>query len=123
MSRIIKFVRFMHSQKGLSPKTVFNFFYHLPNLLRLSARLLRDPRVPRRLKIYCGLAVGYLLMPFDVVPDLLLPLFGIGVADDVTFIFLAFHKLIKDSPSEVVEEHVRAIGRDPRPATTDQDSV
>jgi uncharacterized membrane protein YkvA (DUF1232 family) len=98
----------------MSPMKIVGFLYHLPSLLRLSVRLLRDSRVPTRLKVYCALAIGYFLLPFDFIPDMLLPLFGVGVADDMTFILLAFHKLIKDSPAHVVDEHVRAIGRTAR---------
>jgi uncharacterized membrane protein YkvA (DUF1232 family) len=109
MSRMLQFARLMKSQKGLSPGKVLSYLFHLPSLLRLIARLLRDHRVPARLKLYCGLAVAYFLMPFDFVPDFLLPLFGLGMVDDLSLLVLAFAKLVKDAPQDVVDEHVREI--------------
>lgn len=109
MSRALRFARFMKTQKGLTPSKMLSFFYHLPNLLRLIARLLRDARVPARLKLYCGLAVLYFLMPFDLIPEFLTPLFGLGMVDDIGLLILAFGKLVRESPPDVVDEHVRAL--------------
>lgn len=120
MLKMIRFARFMKGQKGLTPTKALSFVYHLPSMLRLIARLLRDQRVPSRLKIYCGLAVLYLLSPIDVLPDLLLPVFGLGVVDDISLIFLAFNKLIKDTPQHIVDEHVQAIGRTSSPPLHDR---
>ena len=35
----------------------------LPNIIKLVARLLRDPRVPRRSKVALGLAAAYVVTP------------------------------------------------------------
>lgn len=99
----------MKSQKGLSPTKVLSFIYHLPSMMRLVARLLRDGRVPVKLKVYCGLAVAYFLMPFDFIPDFLVPVFGLGMVDDISLLVLAFTKLVKDAPQEVVDEHVHSM--------------
>ena len=41
----------------------------IPDCVVLVSRLLRDPRVPLRHKLLLGALVGYLAMPFDIVPD------------------------------------------------------
>lgn len=47
-------------------------------------RLVRtDPRTPLVAKILLGLAIGYTLLPFDLIPDFL-PL--IGHVDDLVFV-------------------------------------
>ena len=102
------FNRFMQGLGRYSAGSVLTFAFHLPNLVRLSSRLLNDRRVPFHLKLLCYGAILYLLWPFDLIRDFM-PYFLPGRIDDLVILFLAFRKLIKDSPQEVVEEHVRII--------------
>jgi uncharacterized membrane protein YkvA (DUF1232 family) len=74
----------------------------LPNLVKLVARLLRDPRVPRRSKVALGMAAAYVASPIDLVPEFI-PV--IGWADDVIFMLFAIDSLIQRAGPEVVEEH------------------
>jgi hypothetical protein len=41
----------------------------IPDCIVLVTRLIRDPRVPRRRKLLLLALVGYLALPFDLVPD------------------------------------------------------
>lgn len=74
----------------------------LPNLVKLVARLLKDPRVPRRSKIALGLAFAYVVSPIDIIPEIV-PV--IGWADDLLFLMLALDSLIERAGKDVVEEH------------------
>jgi uncharacterized membrane protein YkvA (DUF1232 family) len=56
----------------------------------LLRRALEDPRVPRRHKLLLGLAVAYLAMPFDLIPDFI-P--GLGQLDDAIVLALAVRGL------------------------------
>jgi uncharacterized membrane protein YkvA (DUF1232 family) len=76
--------------------------FMLPNLVKLVAGLLRDPRVPRRSKIALGLAAAYVASPIDLIPEFV-PV--IGWADDVIFMLLAIDSLIERAGPEIVEEH------------------
>jgi uncharacterized membrane protein YkvA (DUF1232 family) len=43
----------------------------IPDCLILVRRLLRDRRVPRRSKLLLGALAGYLVLPIDLVPDVI----------------------------------------------------
>ena len=73
----------------------------MPNIVRLVARLLKDPRVPRRAKIALGLAAVYVASPIDLIPEVI-PV--IGWADDVLIIMFAIDSLIDRAGEELVEE-------------------
>jgi len=54
----------------------------LPDLLVLTGRLLRDPRVPRRWKLALAALAAYLAFPLDLVPDFI-PVAGLVFPGDV----------------------------------------
>jgi uncharacterized membrane protein YkvA (DUF1232 family) len=68
----------------------------------LVRRLLGDPRVPRRHKLLLGALVGYLALPFDLVPDFI-PV--AGHIDDALFVVLALRTVLRGSGSELLREH------------------
>lgn len=74
----------------------------MPNIVKLVARLLKDPRVPRRAKITLGLAAAYVASPIDLIPEAI-PV--VGWADDVVLLMFAIDSLIERAGAEVVEEH------------------
>jgi len=75
--------------------------------LQLWWRLLRDPRVPRALKLLVpALAVVYVLWPADLIPDLL-PL--IGQLDDAAILLLALTLFESLAPKELVAEHLASL--------------
>lgn len=75
--------------------------------VRLAWRLYFDPRVPWGLKLILPGALAYLFLPPDIVPDFLL---GLGQLDDVAVLLLSTKLFIELSPTEVVREHLRALG-------------
>ncbi len=74
----------------------------LPNVTKLFARLMRDPRVPIRRKILVGAVAGYVVSPIDVIPDFLV---GIGRLDDVILVSLAIDHLMRGADEAIVMEH------------------
>jgi len=84
---------------------MFAIVVRLPQYIRLSFRLLTDPRVRWHLKLfYIGILV-YVASPFDLIPEAILP--PLGYAEDIVLYLVALHNLVKFSPTEVVEEHVQ----------------
>lgn len=87
-------------------RAALDLVLHLPSLLRLYWRLLRDPRVSIWPKALLVGAVAYVILPFDVIPDVL-PF--IGEVDDVVILIAAARWFIQWCPADVVEAHVRTL--------------
>jgi uncharacterized membrane protein YkvA (DUF1232 family) len=64
-------------------------------------RLQKHPQTPKFAKALLWLAVGYLLMPFDLIPDFL-PV--IGQLDELVIIPLLLYWAIKLTPQAVISE-------------------
>lgn len=74
----------------------------VPACLALLRDIIRDPAVPRRAKIAPALALVYLAMPIDLIPDFI-P--GIGQLDDVVIVAWAIRHLISSAGRERVGAH------------------
>ena len=64
--------------------------------------VLADARTPATAKIFLGLAVGYLCMPFDLIPDFIPVL---GHLDDVVIVPAFVYAALRLIPQELVAEH------------------
>lgn len=69
--------------------------------LRVYRFVLKDKRTPKISKILLGLAVGYTLLPFDLIPDFI-PV--IGHLDDVMLVPLLVIAALKFIPPQVVDD-------------------
>src|SRR5918992_6246269 len=74
----------------------------LPTYARLVWGLMRDPRTPVALKALLAAALAYVVMPVDLIPDVI-PI--IGQADDLTVLLLVLDLFIQNAPAEVRAEH------------------
>lgn len=68
--------------------------------LRFGRLLLADPRVPLVAKLALFLLVGYLALPFDIIPDFI-PV--VGQLDDVAVVLIAITALLVAIPRERFE--------------------
>jgi uncharacterized membrane protein YkvA (DUF1232 family) len=84
---------------GTSARAVAGF---IPDCIVLFRRLLGDPRTPRRHKAMLVALLGYLALPFDVVPDFI-PV--AGQLDDALVVALTLRAILRDGGPEMVEEH------------------
>lgn len=63
--------------------------------------VLKHPGTPVLAKILLGLAIGYVLMPFDLIPDFI-PV--IGQLDDLVIVPLLVYVALKMIPNALVSE-------------------
>jgi uncharacterized membrane protein YkvA (DUF1232 family) len=64
--------------------------------------VLRDERTPPRAKLFLGLAIAYLCMPFDLIPDFI-PV--IGHLDDAIIVPALVIVALRSLPADLVSEH------------------
>ena len=74
----------------------------IPDCFVLLSRLLRDERVPRRRKLLVAGLVGYLALPFDLVPDFV-PV--AGQLDDVIVVAVVLRRFLRSGGEPLVREH------------------
>ena len=70
--------------------------------------VLKHPQTPWIAKLFLGLAIGYLLLPFDLIPDFI-PV--IGQLDDVVIIPLLLYLALLFIPKSIIHscrEQVKA---------------
>jgi uncharacterized membrane protein YkvA (DUF1232 family) len=99
---MIKFLSFF--ARFYSPKKFFSFITHMGKRLFFLKKILllffclQDKDTPRAVKLVLMGALGYLLLPIDLIPD---ALFGFGWLDDAAVIALA----LKFAGTYVKPEH------------------
>ena len=75
----------------------------VPDLFLLVARLMLDPRIEGRHKVYMGAALAYVISPIDLLTE---RRFGpIGYLDDLVVIVAALNVLVNEADRAVVLEH------------------
>ncbi len=83
-------------------RTVLSYILELPKFLRLLWGLITDRRVSRTDKLLVGAALAYIVMPADMIPDVI-PF--LGQVDDVYLLILAIRRLIRRAGRDVLLAH------------------
>ena len=83
-------------------RTVMYYIRHLPEYLRLLGGLVTDSRVSTVDKLLVLGAIGYIIMPVDVIPDFI-PFFG--EIDDLYLLVLALQRLVANAGRTVLLSH------------------
>jgi uncharacterized membrane protein YkvA (DUF1232 family) len=74
----------------------------LPDVVRLVRRLAADRALPRGVRLRLWTLLGYLLLPIDLVPDVL-PV--VGYADDVVVVAWALRSVVRRAGADALERH------------------
>ena len=73
----------------------------IPDCIVLVTRLAREPRVPRRRKLLLLGLVGYLALPFDLIPDFI-PV--AGQLDDAIIVALVLRHFVRAGGEPLIRE-------------------
>jgi uncharacterized membrane protein YkvA (DUF1232 family) len=74
----------------------------IPDCLVLFRRLMSDPRVPPTHKLLIGALLGYLAMPFDLIPDFI-PV--VGQLDDALVVAAVLRSVLRAAGETPLREH------------------
>jgi uncharacterized membrane protein YkvA (DUF1232 family) len=74
----------------------------IPDCIVLVSRLMGERRVPRRHKLLLAGLLGYLALPFDLVPDFI-PV--AGQLDDALLVALVLRGFVRSGGDELIREH------------------
>ena len=74
----------------------------IPDCVGLVRGLIGDPRVPRRWRWALAALLGYLVLPFDLVPDFL-PV--VGHVDDAVLVVVVLRGVLRAAGPVVVAQH------------------
>ncbi len=83
-----------------------SFLRELIQQAKLAYYLVLDPRVHPLTKLIPLFAVGYLLLPTDIIPDVI-PI--VGQLDDLVVLMLGLRLFFEFAPPTVVQEHLRRL--------------
>jgi uncharacterized membrane protein YkvA (DUF1232 family) len=79
----------------------------MTNKIKLIFRLLGDNRVNAFVKLIPIGTFAYLLWPWDIAPNIVLPI--IGMVDDAALLWIGTYAFTELCPPAVVEEHMKAL--------------
>jgi len=88
--------------RSRNKRTVLGAIGQIPNFLRLLYGLVTDRRVDPVDKLLVAGAIGYVIMPMDLIPDFI-PF--IGEVDDVFVLTLAIRRLMQNAGRTVLLDH------------------
>ena len=75
----------------------------VPDLFLLITRLMLDPRIETKHKVYMGAAVAYVVSPIDLLPE---SRFGpLGYLDDLVVVVAALNMLVNEVDRQIILEH------------------
>ena len=95
--------QFASSRPAAEPSGAADLLLLLPDLTILTARLLRDPRVPMGRKAVAVAGLAYVLSPLDLVPALF---FGpVGLIDDLMIVAACLSGIVNRVHPDVVRSH------------------
>ena len=95
------FVALLVSGRSGAARELATFVPHLVGLFR---RLLQDPAVPRRAKVWLWVALIWIASPIDLIPEFL-PV--VGPLDDALVAAIALRRLVRASGPDAIRRHWR----------------
>ncbi|MDP8232038.1 MAG: YkvA family protein [Candidatus Zophobacter franzmannii] len=95
-------LRAVGKKSGKFGKQITELLLFFPDFVFLVIRLFLDKRTPRRIKIILGSVIGYLILPWDIIPDFI-PV--IGYIDDMVLVVIALNSLLNEIDPDIVTDN------------------
>lgn len=92
----------LYARKNPNSLGLKDAIWLVPDVFWLIRRLASDRSIGRGVRFRLVLLIGYLLLPFDIVPDFI-PV--IGYADDAIVIALVLRSVVRSSGSGAIVRH------------------
>lgn len=83
-------------------KKIISISLRLKIELQLYKNVFRVKRIPLLAKVFFGIGIGYLVLPFDLIPDFI-PV--IGHLDDAVIVPFFMYLALRFTPSTIINEH------------------
>lgn len=83
-------------------KNISDYVLLVPDIISLIYRLLKDNRVPVKIKLIISGAISYVVVPSDLIPSKI-PF--IGEIDDIAVVFFALNRIVQDVDLKVLLEN------------------
>jgi len=80
---------------------LWDLVFLLPDFFILFIRLMADKRVPKDRKVFLSIAIGYIVLPLDFIPDIV-PI--LGHIDDFIFAVITLDILLADIDKNIITE-------------------
>lgn len=93
---------YIEEKGGEKYSGILKYAFILPDLIALLVRLLKDKRIPLKLRLSVMISLGYLMSPIDIIPDFM-PF--IGNLDDLAVALFALNKIINSVPHNIILEN------------------
>ncbi|MEA1972208.1 MAG: DUF1232 domain-containing protein, partial [Candidatus Cloacimonadota bacterium] len=81
---------------------ISDYLFLLPDFFMLFIRLLKDPRIEKRMKFFIVGVIAYVISPLDIIPDFI-PI--IGYVDDLVLVVFALNSMLNDIDAEIVQDN------------------
>jgi uncharacterized membrane protein YkvA (DUF1232 family) len=93
---------FLVGRRYDDPPRVREVLRLLPDVVRLLHRLVKDPGLPRGVRLRVMALMAYLALPIDLVPDFI-PV--VGQADDVVVVLLTLRSVTRVAGVDALDRH------------------
>jgi len=87
---------------GTDAATARQLLRLLPDVIRLVGRLAADRSLPRGVRLRLAMLLGYLVLPVDLVPDVIPVL---GYADDAVITAIVLRSVVRRAGPEALRRH------------------
>lgn len=97
--KILKGIKGKAGQKG---EKISQYLLALPDFFILLCRLAADERIEKKIKLFIGGIIAYVILPVDIIPDFI-PVFGL--VDDLVLVVYGLNIILNEIDKQILLGH------------------